>query len=58
LAGLCEEGKRVKIVKIEKNYKMKEGFLLTTSPLFIFTEDNDELPSNLYEPICFIRKIE
>lgn len=56
--GLCEPGKTVKVVKLEKNYKIREGWLLLTNPLFIYAADSEELPASQYEPICFIRKIE
>jgi hypothetical protein len=39
--GLCEAEKTVRIVKIEKNYKMREGFLVTTNPIFIHVADSD-----------------
>jgi hypothetical protein len=47
----------VKITKIEKNYKMKEGYLLTTNALFLY-EESEELPLGRYEAMFFIRKIE
>ena len=56
--GLCEAGQTVKVVKLEKNYKIKEGWLVLTNPLFIYAVDSEELPAHHYEPICFIRKIE
>ena len=48
----------VKITKLEKNYKIKEGYMITTNALFIFLADNEELPLGRYEATCWVRRIE
>jgi hypothetical protein len=56
--GLCEPCRTVRVIKLEKNYRIREGWLLLTNLLFIHAADSDELPANHYEPLCFVRKIE